>query len=48
MAGITRLSDRFFCVHAMYEYEYFIGVKGYVHTVLDSETERRRNQSGTV
>ena len=47
MAGITRwnLSDRFVCVHAMYEYEYFVGVKGYFHLVPDSETERPRNQS---
>ena len=50
MAEITRciLSERFFCVHAMYEYEYFTGVKGYVHALPDSETEHRRNQSGTV
>ena len=28
--GFTQwnLTDRFFCVHAMYEYEYFMGVKG--------------------
>ena len=39
------LPDRFFCVHAMYEYEYFMGVKGYFHIVPDSETERPRNQS---
>ena len=48
MAEITRwnLPDRFFCVHAMYaEYEYFMAVKGYFHTVPDSETERPRNQS---
>ena len=46
MGGITRsnLSDRFFCIHATV-YEYFMGVKGYVHTVPDSETERRRKQS---
>ena len=35
------LSDQFFCLDAMYEY--FMVVKGYVHTVPDSETERHRN-----
>ena len=39
------LPDRFFCVHAMYEYDYFMGGKGYFHIVPDSETERPRNQS---
>ena len=43
VAGIAHcnLSDRFFCLDAMYEY--FMVVKGYVHTVPDSETERHRN-----
>ena len=45
VAGIThgKLSGQFFCLDAMYEYEYFMVVKGYVHTVPDSETERHRN-----
>ena len=45
VAGIThgKLSDQFFCLDAMYQYEYFMVVKGYVHTVPDSETERHRN-----
>ena len=45
VAGIThgKLSDQFFCLDAMYEYECFMAVKGYVQTVLDSETERHRN-----
>ena len=45
VAGITRgkLSDQFFCLDAMYEYEYLIVVKDYVHTVPDSKTERHRN-----
>ena len=43
VSGITEcsLSDQFFCLHAMYEY--FMVVKGYVHTVPDSEMERHRN-----
>ena len=43
VAWITHgnLSDQFFCLDAMYEY--FMVVKGYVHTVPDSETERHRN-----
>ena len=43
VAGIAHcnLSDQFFCLDAMYEY--FMVVKGYVHTVPDSETERHRN-----
>ena len=47
MAGIPQwnLPDKFFCIQAMYEYEYFMGVKGYFHIVKDSETERPRNQS---
>ena len=48
VAGIThgKLSDQFFCLDAMYEYdEYFMVVKGYVHTVPDSETERHRNRT---
>ena len=50
VAGIThgKLSDQFFCLDGMYEYEYFMVVKGYVYTVWphcvpDSETERHRN-----
>ena len=45
VAGITHgnLSNQFFCLDAMYEYEYFIVVKGYVHTVPDSEMECHRN-----
>ena len=47
VAGITHgnLSDQFFCLDAMYEYEYFMVVKGYVNTVpvvkrSVTETER--------
>ena len=48
VAGIThgKLSDQFFCLDAYeYEYEYFMVVKGYVHTVpvvkrSVTETER--------
>ena len=42
VAGIAHcnLSDQLFCLDAMYEY--FRVVKGYVHTVPDSETERHR------
>ena len=45
VAWITHgnLSDQFFCLDAMYEYEYFMVVKGYVHTVPDSEMKRHRN-----
>ena len=45
VAGITHgnLCHQFFCLQAMYKYEYFMVVKGYVHTVPDSETERHRN-----
>ena len=35
------LSDRLFCLEAMYEY--LMVVEGYVHTVPDSEMERHRN-----
>ena len=49
VAGITHgnLSDQFFCLDAMYEYEYehFMVVKSYVYTVPDSETERHRNRT---
>ena len=47
MAGIPQwnLPDRFFRIQAMYEYEYFMGVKGYFHIVKDSEKKRPRNQS---
>ena len=43
VAGIIhgKLSDQFFCLNAMYEY--LMVVKGYVHTVPDSETEGHRN-----
>ena len=43
VAGIThgQLSDQFFCLAAMCEY--FMVVKGYVHTVPDSETELHIN-----
>ena len=45
VAEIThgKLSDQFFYLNVMSEYEYFMVVKGYVDTVPDSETERHRN-----
>ena len=51
VAGIThgKLSDQFFCLDAMYEYEYFMVVKDHVYTVRphcvppDSETQPHRN-----